>query len=129
MNKNTATLNIPINISHDNETGFTYCTDSQFESSLYAPSINTAKNKLKPLLVQEINDALVEHRNYQRRVIMCQDGTVLVVYFRYGNWSYDIAGEGRSGCCTNSGFKTFEEAVERATDHAVQSYSGVSWKC
>lgn len=123
------TLNIPVSIFHDNSTGFTYCPDSRFESSLYAPSVNTAKAKLKPLLVAEINDALTEHRNYQRRVIACQDGTVLVVYFRYGNWGYDIAGAGRSGCCTNSGFKTFEEAVEKATSHAEQSYGGMLWNC
>src|ERR1700680_842773 len=101
------TLNLPIVISHDATTGFTFCPDSKFESSLYAPSVNTAKAKLKPLLTQEINDALLEHRNYQRKVIACKNGEVLVVYFRHGHWGYDIAGEGRSGCCTNSGFKTF----------------------
>ena len=123
------TLNLPVNIHHDDQTGFTYCSDSKFESSLYAPSIGTAKNKLKLLLRQEIDDALSEHRNYQRRIIACKNGEVLVVYFRYGQWGYDIAGEGRSGCCTNSGFKTFEEAVEKAIDHAGQSYGGVSWQC
>jgi hypothetical protein len=134
------TLNLSFNIFRDDTTGFTYCTglsatalasaDSCFESSLYAGSINTAKAKLRPMLETEINDALTEHRNnYHRRVIACQDGTVLIVYFRYGNWCYDIAGESRSECCTNSGFKTFEEALERAVSHAGQSYGGVSWKC
>ncbi len=125
----TETLNIPVTIRHDKTTGFTYCADSHFESSLYSPSVNTAKNKLRPLLVQEINDALTEHRNYQRRVIGCQSGEVLIVHFRYGNWGYDIAGEGRAGCCTCSGFKTFEQAVEKALDHAGQSYGGILWQC
>src|SRR5208282_558968 len=123
------TLNLPVNIHHDDQTGFTYCSDSKFEASLYAPSIGTAKNKLKPLLRQEIDDALIEHKNYQRRVIACKSGVVLVVYFRYGQWAYDIAGEGRAGRCTNSGFKTFEEAVEKAVDHANQVWGGVSWQC
>ena len=123
------TLNIPVSIQHDEKTGFTYCPDSQFESSLYAPSVNTAKSKIKPLLVQEINDALTEHRNYQRKVIGCKSGEVLVVHFRYGQWGYDIAGPERSGCCSNWGFKTFEEAVQKATDHANQSYDGLLWQC
>ena len=123
------TLNLPIDIEHDSNTGFTYCPDSHFESSLYAPSVNTAKNKLRPLLSQEINDALNDRRNYQRKVIGCKSGEVLIVNYRYGNWGYDIAGAGRSGCCTNSGFKSFEEAIEKATDRANQSYDGVLWKC
>jgi len=121
------TLNLPITIRHDQDTGFTYCPD--FETSLYAPSVNTAKTKMRPLLEQEIKDAITEHRNYQRKVIACKNGEILVVYFRYGQWGYDIAGEGRSGCCTNSGFKSFEDAIERATDHAAQSYGGIAWQC
>jgi len=123
------TLNIPINIEHNNETGFTYCSDSQFESSLYAPSLNTAKSKLRRLLQQEINDCLTEHRNHQRKVIGCKSGEVLVVYYRYGTWGYDIAGKGRLCCCTNSGFKSFKEAVEKAVDHANQVWGGPVWQC
>src|ERR1700739_1416019 len=116
----SSTLNIPVSIHHDNSTGFTYCPDSQFESTLYASSVNTAKSKLRPLLEQEIKDALTEHRNYQRRVIMCKSGEVLIVHFRYGSWGYDIAGIDRKGCASCSGFKTFEEAIEKAVDHAEQ---------
>jgi hypothetical protein len=123
------TLNIPVSIHHDDSTGFTYCNDSRFESSLYAPSVNTAKNKLKPLLLQEIRDALTEHRNYQRKVIGCKSGEVLVVHFRHGNWGYDIAGEGRRGCSSCWGMKSFEEAVEKAIDHANQVWGGPIWQC
>ena len=123
------TLNIPVDIEHDSNTGFTYCTSSQFESSLYAPSVNTAKNKLRPLLTQEINDALTEHRNYQHRVIATKNGEVFVVYFRHGNWGYDIAGAGRTGFSSCSGPGTFEEIVKRAVDHAEQAFGGVLWQC
>jgi hypothetical protein len=123
------TLNIPVSIHHDDSTGFTFCPDSGFESSLYAPSIGTAKNKLKPLLQKEISNALTEHRNYQRKVIACKSGEVLVVYFRHGQWGYDIAGEGRSGCSSCCGMKTFEEAVDRAINHANQFWGGPIWQC
>ena len=123
------TLNLPIDIYHDDNTGFTYCPDSHFESSLYAPSVNTAKNKLRPLLSQEITDALTEHRNYQRRVIACKTGEVLVVHFRYGNWGYDIAREGQTGCSSCYGNDNFEETVTRAISHADQAFGGVLWKC
>jgi len=125
----TTTLNIPVNIRHDDQTGFTYCPDSQFESSLYAASASTAKNKLRPLLLQEINDALTEHRNCRRKVIACKSGEVLVVYFRYGQWGYDIAGEGRTHCSSCWGNGTFEETVQRALAHAEASYGGALWQC
>ena len=123
------TLNIPVDIRHDNSSGFTYCPDSQFESSVYGSSINSARSKLRPLIQQEIKDALTEHRNCQRRVIGCKSGEVLVVHFRYGHWGYDIASEGRTQCASCSGFKSFEEAVQKAVDHANQVWGGPAWQC
>ena len=123
------TLNLPIDIYHDSNTGFTYCPDSAFESSLYAPSVNNAKNKLRPLLMQEMNDALTEHRNYQRRVIATKNGEVFVVYFRHGHWGYDIAREGQTGCSSSWGSETFDETVKRAVSHANQAFGGVLWQC
>src|SRR5208337_994936 len=105
------------------------CADSKLESNIYGSSITTAKIKLRPLIEREINDALIEHDNYQRKVIACKSGEVLVVYFRYGQWGYDIAGEGRAHCSSCWGNGTFEETVQRALAHAEASYGGSLWQC
>ena len=123
------TLNIQVDILRNEDTGFTYCGRSQYESSVYASSVSTAKSKLRPLVEKEILDALEEHQNYQRRVIACKGGEVLVVYFRNGQWGYDIAGPDRSYCSSYWGNDTFEQTVDRAIIHAEQSYGGVLWMC
>ena len=124
-----ATINLPIDIAHDDKTGFTYCVGSPLESSLYAPSLAISKSKMRVLIAQEIHDALVEQDNYQRKIIACKGGEVLIVHFRNGQWGYDIAGPDRSGCCSCWGSKTFQEAIDSAVQHSEQSYGGVLWQC
>ncbi len=77
--------------------------------------------------LQKYNEA---ERNYQRCVIGCNNGTVLIVRFAYGSWGYDIAGAGRQGMSHSSSTnKRFEDELRDARAHAEQSYGGVAWEC
>jgi hypothetical protein len=126
-NNTESTLNIPVKLHHDTETGFTYC--DRFSASLYAPSLNTAKARLRPEIERQIDEMVLRERNYRRKVIGCVSGEVLIVYFSHGSWGYDIAGDGRTGCCSCCGLESFEVACEKARDHADQVWGGVKWEC
>jgi hypothetical protein len=123
----TETLNIPFSITFNPDDGFAYTND--LNASVYASSPNNAKSKLRPLVTQQIADALTHVRNRQTRVLGCACGEVLIVNFRYGSWGYDIAGPGRNHCASCSGFNSLEEAIEKAHDHANQVWGGVAWQC
>lgn len=69
--------------------------------------------------------AEVERASFAHRYLFTNDGEILVVYFAYGSWCYDIVRVGQSYPCSCSGAPTMEECVRRATAHAEQSYGGL----
>jgi hypothetical protein len=88
-----------------------------------------AKRALRAQLSEEIERALddVDARGH-RRIIFCNDGTLLLVEKIYGQWAYIIAGPDRpraSGRCLLGEKATRDEVVAYARRHAEQSYGGV----
>ena len=65
-------------------------------------------------------------RNREKRLIVCNDGTVLVVHYS-DVWEYAIAqAGGKTACCLTG--ESFEVCRDRARDHAEQCYGGVAWE-
>lgn len=121
------TLNIPIPIVYNPANGFAYA--ERWDGSAYAPSVQKAKSKLRPLIEDQINEALLTVNNYQRRFIGTGAGEILIVSYRHGSWCYDIVGPGRAHSCSCCGFADFDQAVSAARSHALQSYQDVAWEC
>jgi hypothetical protein len=124
---NETKLNIAFEVRRvREETGFTYVAG--MDASVYAKSLSVAKAKLKPMVEQEIRQALEQVANYSQAVIGCVDGTVLVCQFRNRHWGYEIGGPGRQNMSTVMGYATFAECCEYAMRHAESSYSGIGWQ-
>ena len=83
--------------------------------------------KARILTCLERFDRIEKH--YQRRVIGCANGTVLIVRWSHDSWGYDINGAGRKySSSASSTNKTFEQECAAARAHAENSYGGIVWE-
>lgn len=87
-----------------------------------------AKASLKERILKSLRLYDNIEKNWERGVIGCKDGTVLIVRFQYDAWGYDIAGPDRAFfSSSSSNHKKFDDEVRAALNHAEQSYGGVAW--
>jgi hypothetical protein len=79
---------------------------------------------------QKLLDCIGRQQSAQisRKYIVCNDGTMLAVYFNNG-WCYDIIHpESDRGFCSSTHFADdcdYSDAVKAARSHAEQSYGGI----
>lgn len=89
----------------------------------------SAEGQGKTAAVAALHEQIAAY-SVRRAYIATVDGTILAVYQTPGGvWGYDHArdmGE-RTYPCSTWGAKTYEQAVQQATDHANQCYGGVAW--
>lgn len=68
--------------------------------------------------------------NTNRKIISCNDGTILLVeYFGQNDWGYSILSKDRIGpsCSRNHGYESYNSALAGAFKHADLNCSGYSW--
>lgn len=92
--------------------------------STVAEATDISASGAKSALLEKLADLCEQPRP---SYVFCGDGeTVLVVFKTLDGWEYDIVSSKRtmaSGCCM-SGPRTRKEAVQRAIEHADQSFGG-----
>lgn len=84
-----------------------------------------AKADLKVKLLELALEKSRADHNTRRKMLMCGDGTVILIEYRFDTWQYSMfhPGKGYPGSCC--GRQTFEEVLEDATRHAEQVFGGV----
>lgn len=126
------TVNISVPFSARLEVDATYLcyVDHPLIHGSIHRSAPKAKKLLKEMLVKRVEEGLraANHGN-SGRLLGCTDGTVLVVRWAYDGWGYSIGGPGYKYGTSSQGYKTYEEAIAGAKNHAGQSYGGVAWEC
>lgn len=96
--------------------------------SLHAAA-KEARSRLRPKVIRQVTEALKAYEYVQEpgHLIVCGDGTVLVVRTSGGPWCYHITGPERSSAsCVMGGDR--DKCIEAAREHARQSYGGVVWE-
>jgi len=72
-----------------------------------------------------LNEAIIDVTN-PLHLVMCRDGTLLLVYSEGGRWGYLILREGSESSAF--GDENLEEAIGHARKHAEQCFAGVAWE-
>lgn len=90
---------------------------------------STVKRDLQRQVLDVLKADQVRDRNFQRRLIVCKDGTVLIIEYKHG-WEYRIAHEGyaSASACMMGQDSTFKEVLEAAVKHANSAYGGIAWE-
>ena len=130
----TQTVNLPLSIMvrSDERTVRAYSPEGwpHVAPVVYGSSVATAKKAMRESILANLPQTLADAK-YAGKIgaIGCTDGTVMVVSFSHGQWGYRFAGPDRSGRLSSGcmGMETYEEAVQRASDHA-DSFDGVAWR-
>lgn len=123
----TKTITVPFEAEvMTGENGFSYVPDAG-AVSCYAGSEAQAVKQLRPLLINEVKDAMEQKKNYQVRMIGCVDGHVLLVQFKHCNWYYSICGESQTHASSIHSQSNLEDTVLAARKHADAVYGGVAW--
>lgn len=102
--------------------------EARLESD-WSPNVASATGASATLAKAALLDLLGRMAsNTERAYLFCGDSkTVLIVSFAGTAWQYDIVSAdrtSRSGCIM-PGVQSFREAVDRAREHAGQSYGGI----
>ena len=128
----TITMQYPITISLDEGENVSkaYAFDVPGATVEYG-SNGTAIKKMKATVSGLVTEAIKfsgrEHR--QRRLIVTNEGTILLVMFDNGYFGYFQATSARNYAGSTWGQDTYEEALDRARQHAESSYDGIAWEC
>ena len=122
------TVNIPFAVKLENDSNyFGYVDHPLLSAQTYARAAK-AKAIFRKRITEEIEEGLRTAKNSQMRAIGCADGTVFIVRYAIGHWSYCIAGADRkyAGACLLSE-NTFDATYAAAKKHAEQN-GGISWE-
>ena len=103
-------------------------TEGDLLGGFTAGTPDKARRGLAGETLKSLEKLSAMERHYERYIMGCGDGTVLIVAFRFEAWGYPISGPGRKHSGATCGYKTFDEAVQKAKDHAGQGYGGVTWE-
>ena len=90
-------------------------------------SNGTAKAKLRATLTEQIEEGLRSAKNCQGLAIGCADGSVMIVRYKLGTWSYFIAGPDRKYAGSSCGAQTYEATIVDARKHAGAN-GGILWE-
>jgi len=124
------TINIPFPAKLETDSNYYgYVDHSSLHATTYGKA-SKAKETLRKRITEQIEEALLTVKNYQKRALGTVEGSVFVIQFHLGSWGYAIVGPGRKfgGSCT-IGTRNFEETVAAATKHANDSFGGIAWDC
>lgn len=123
-----ATINIPFKANLETDANYySYVDHPLVSASVYAKSAK-AKEILRKRISEDIEEGLRTAKNSRCRMIGCVDGTVFLVRYAIGHWSYAIGGSDRTyaGACL-LGENTFEATYDAAKRHAEQN-GGIVWE-
>jgi hypothetical protein len=125
-----ATINVPFSVKLDTDShGYAYVDHPMLSASVYG-SVSAAKKELKTRITEQIEEGLKTLKSYQTRAIGTKEGSVFIVRYHVGSWSYSIVGPGRKfgGSCMLRD-NTFDATLAAAMQHIEQSFDGVAWEC
>jgi hypothetical protein len=128
-----STINIPFRfLANDSRehpgVPFCYVDHPCVEGSFYGP-VSKGKEKLRARIVEQVEEGLRTVKNPSARAIGTAEGSVFIVRFVFGHWTYAITGAGRKFAGSTSGFEGIEDATNAAKKHAEDCFGGVSWEC
>ena len=121
------TINIPFGIRLDVDSHGAAYVDHPLISGYVYGSNGTAKAKLRTTLTEQLEEGLRSAKNCQGLAIGCADGSVFIVRYKLGTWSYFIAGAGRKFAGSSAGAQTFDATIADARKHA-ESNGGILWE-
>lgn len=130
-----STVRIPATIMRPDEKGqvwgfVPHCTNNH-ESSIVERSDSASKcrAKIRERVLSILSAAADAERHSRRALIVCNDGTLIVVEYRHG-WQHTITGPDRAHAHGNiANWTEFDDAMTAAIDRANGSYGGVSARC
>lgn len=122
------TVNIPFKVRLETDSNLFGYVDHDLISAQTYGKAPKAKEYFRKHITEEIEEGLRTARNSRARAIGCADGTVFVIRYALGHWSYAICGPDRKhgGACL-IGVNTFEATYEYAKRHA-EANGGIVWE-
>jgi hypothetical protein len=117
----TVTINVPFVAKLETDSQYFGYVDHSNVSIGVNETASKAKKTIKARLIAEVDEALLAKKNTQARAIGLTDGTVFIVRYGIGGWSYSIVGIGRThgGSCLLAN-NTFQDTYDAAKRHAEQ---------
>lgn len=122
------TVNIPFKVRLETDSNlFGYVDHDLISAQTYGKAAK-AKDYFRKHITGEIEEGLRTAKNNRARAIGCANGTVFIVRYSLGAWSYAICGPDRThgGACL-VGANTFDACLDAAKRHAEQS-GGIVWE-
>ena len=119
-------FSVRIGTGSPGDDGGSYVVDDRI-SGYVTEAPNKAKKTMRATVAEAV-EAGLDAAEYQDvlTVIVCGDGTVLVLRRLHKSWMYEIFGENRgsTSVCTSD---TYGDILARARNHAGESYGGILW--